>query len=72
MSEQKDKVTVLVGHVPEEEICTRGVEATEKKNKSLPHLVLFLERIGEGNPYLQVRTDGQVPLEKLVGDAERG
>ena len=58
---------MLVG--PEGEIFARTVEATDKKNKLLPHLVLFLERVGRGNPYLQVRTDGEVPLEKLVGDA---
>ena len=58
MSEQREKVRVLVGHGPEAEIFTRVVENTEKKKKVLPHLVLFLERVGRRNPYLQVRTDG--------------
>ena len=67
VSEQREKVRVLVGHGPEGEIFTRVVENTEKKKKVLPHLVLVLERVGRRNPYLQVRTDGKMPLEKLVG-----
>ena len=68
VSAQKEKVKVLVGHGPEGEIFARTIEATDKNNL-LPHLVLFMERVGKRNPYLQVRPDGEVPLEKLVGDA---
>ena len=70
LSEPKEKTRVLIGHGPEGEIFCRAVDMTsDKKAKMVAHVLLFLQKIGRRNPTLQVRTDGEVPLEKLVGDA---
>ena len=42
---------------------------SDNKAKIVAHVVLFLQKIGRRNPTPQVRTDGEVPLERLVGDA---
>ena len=70
LSETKEKLRVLIGHGPEGEIFCRAVDMTsDEKAKIVAHVVFFLQKIGRRNPTLQVRTDGEAPLEKHIRDA---